>query len=65
MRLQHASTDSSESAAQTKAAYTSYSLMIGIACGITGAAIEAVSYHGLDNLTVQLGASGVAWLFLY
>ena len=39
--------------------------MIGIACGITGAAIEAVSYHGLDNLTVQLGASGVAWLFLY
>ena len=33
-------------------------------CGAAGAAIEAVSSHGLDNLTVQVGAAAVAWLLL-
>lgn len=35
-----------------------------VACGLAGAAIEAVSSHGLDNLTVQLGAAAVAWALL-
>ena len=29
---------------------------VGLACGAAGTAIEAFSSHGLDNLTVQLGA---------
>jgi len=34
-----------------------------LACGFAGAAVEAVSHHGLDNLTIQVAASGVAfWL---
>lgn len=33
------------------------------ACGIVGAVVEAVSNHGLDNLTVQVAAAGTAyWL---
>ena len=39
-------------------------LTIGLACGIAGAAIEVISHHGLDNLTIQIGASGTAYLFL-
>jgi phytol kinase len=34
------------------------------ACGVAGAAVEAVSTHGLDNLTVQLAAAAMAWLVL-
>lgn len=35
----------------------------GLACGGAAAAVEAVSHHGLDNLTVQVVASLVAsWL---
>jgi len=34
---------------------------VGLACGAGGALVEAVSSHGLDNLTVQLVAAGVAW----
>ena len=36
----------------------------GLACGLTGAALEAISHHGLDNLTVQIVASATAWLLL-
>lgn len=36
----------------------------GIACGVVAAATEAVSTHGLDNLTVQIVPSlFAAWLF--
>lgn len=37
---------------------------VGALCGLAGALVEAVSSHGLDNLTVQLTAAGVAayWL---
>ena len=35
----------------------------GVACGVAGALTEAVSTHGLDNLTVQLVATATAaWL---
>lgn len=38
-------------------------LGVGVACGLAGAAVEAVSSHGLDNLTVQVTATAVAaWL---
>lgn len=37
-------------------------LLIGLAAGGAGALVEAVSTHGLDNLTVQVAASAVAWL---
>jgi phytol kinase len=36
------------------------SLLVGLACGIAGALVEAVSTHGLDNFTTQLAASAVA-----
>ena len=36
---------------------------VGLACGLAGALIEAISTHGLDNLTVQLaGAATAAFL---
>jgi phytol kinase len=34
---------------------------VGLACSVGAAGVEAVSNHGLDNLTVQLAASGIAW----
>lgn len=38
-------------------------LPIGIACGLAGALVEAISNHGLDNLTTQIAGSAVAsWL---
>ena len=33
-------------------------------CGVVGCAVEAISNHGLDNLTIQLAASGTAFLVL-
>lgn len=36
------------------------SLIIGVAC----AGVEAISHHGLDNLTLQLTAAGIAALLL-
>ncbi len=39
-------------------------LPVAGACGLAGAAVEAVSNHGLDNLTVQLAAAGTAHFFL-
>jgi len=40
------------------------SLAAAAACGAAGAAVEAISNHGLDNLTVQLAAAGTAYVFL-
>lgn len=37
---------------------------VGLACGLFGAAVEAVSNHGLDNLTIQIAASFAAFLLL-
>lgn len=38
-------------------------VLVGLACGAVSAAVEAVSNHGLDNLTVQVAASMTAlWL---
>jgi phytol kinase len=42
----------------------SRALSIALACGLVGAAVEAFSNHGLDNLTIQVAVSGTAWLFL-
>jgi len=35
-----------------------------LACAAVGTAVEAFSTHGLDNLTLQVAASGTAWLLL-
>ena len=37
-------------------------LAVAAACGAAGALTEAVSNHGLDNLTVQIAAAGTALL---
>jgi len=39
-------------------------LAVGLGCGVAGGLVEAVSSHGLDNLTVQLVAAATAALFL-
>jgi phytol kinase len=39
-------------------------LSVGLCCGAAGAAVEAVSHHGTDNLTIQLAAAGTAYLLL-
>jgi len=37
--------------------------LVALACAVVGAAVEAASNHGLDNLTVQVAASlTAAWL---
>jgi len=41
------------------------SLLVGLACGLTGAFVEAVSTHGFDNLTVQIFVSCVAFFLLH
>ena len=43
---------------------TATALTVGAACGFAGALTEAISTHGLDNLTVQVAASAVAWWLL-
>ena len=40
------------------------SLGVGAVCGTVGALLEAVSPHGLDNFTVQVGPAFVAWWML-
>jgi phytol kinase len=40
----------------------SSALPIGAAAGLATAAVEAVSHHGLDNLTIQVAATAVAAL---
>lgn len=37
---------------------------VGFACGLAGMLVEAISTHGMDNLTTQVAASAVAWLLL-
>jgi len=48
--------------------YTGYSLLTAlgtaILCGLGSAAVEAVSNHGLDNLTIQVAAAGIAFMLL-
>jgi len=36
--------------------------LMAAAAGLAGALVEAVSTHGLDNLTVQVAATAAAWL---
>jgi phytol kinase len=35
-----------------------------LACGLGSAAVEAISNHGLDNLTIQVAAAGIAYFIL-
>lgn len=37
---------------------------VALACGVGGAAVEAFSSHGVDNLTVQLAGALTAWWLL-
>lgn len=37
---------------------------VGFCCGAVGAAVEAVSHHGTDNLTIQLSSAGTAYFLL-
>lgn len=39
-------------------------VLAGTACGLFGAAVEAVSHHGLDNFTTQVAAAFVAEVLL-
>jgi phytol kinase len=43
----------------------STALGVGVACGVVCALVEALSSHGLDNLTVQMAAAGVVWALLH
>ena len=40
-------------------------ILFGIICGLSAAVIEAISSHGLDNLTIQLVAAGVLRYVLF
>lgn len=39
-------------------------IVVGVACGAAGAVVEAISTHGLDNLTTQIAGAAVATLLL-
>lgn len=39
-------------------------VVASVICGVVAASVEAVSSHGLDNLTIQLFASGILSLLL-
>jgi phytol kinase len=39
-------------------------LLNAAVCSVTGTLIESISNHGLDNLTIQIGVSGAAYLIL-
>jgi phytol kinase len=39
-------------------------VLVGLACAAVGALAEGLSNHGFDNLTVQLAASGTAWMLM-
>jgi phytol kinase len=39
-------------------------ICVGVGCGIIGTVIEAFSNHGIDNLTIQIAASGAADVLL-
>lgn len=40
-------------------------LVASLTCGVAAACVEAISSHGLDNLTIQLCASGILSLFVH
>jgi len=40
-------------------------LAIGLVCGLAAALVEAISSHGLDNLTIQLVAAAVVNYFIF
>jgi phytol kinase len=42
----------------------SVALVTALLCGLGSAAVEAVSNHGLDNLTIQVAGAGIATLVL-
>ncbi|WP_207632744.1 hypothetical protein [Foetidibacter luteolus] len=42
-----------------------YALLASLVCGIAAAGIEAISSHGLDNLSMQLCASAVLSFFVH
>jgi len=42
----------------------SRAVLVGLACAGVGALAEGLSNHGLDNLTVQIAASGTAWMLM-
>lgn len=39
-------------------------LAVAAGCGVVTTVVEALSHHGLDNLTIQVAASGTAWFLL-
>ena len=39
-------------------------IAVGVGCGVFGAAVEAISNHGLDNLTIQIAASAAAFVLI-
>lgn len=39
-------------------------LAVAAGCGVVTTVVEALSHHGLDNLTIQVAASGAAWFLL-
>ena len=39
-----------------------HALLVGSACGLGGALVEAISNHGIDNFTTQVAAAGIAQL---
>jgi phytol kinase len=41
-----------------------YPIFAAILCGLSACVVEAVSTHGLDNLTIQIAASAVAYAFI-
>src|SRR5205085_1454656 len=38
-----------------------HAVAVGVACGLAGALVEAISNHGIDNLTTQVAAAAVAY----
>lgn len=41
-----------------------HALWLGVLCGVAGAVVEAISNHGLDNLTTQIAAAAVAYFLI-
>ncbi|MDB5231629.1 MAG: dolichol kinase [Chitinophagaceae bacterium] len=40
-------------------------ILVGFICGLTAAVVEAISSHGLDNLTIQVFAAAVIYFSLF
>ena len=50
---------------QLTASSIAMAILFGIICGLAAAVVEAISSHGLDNLTIQLVAAGVLRYLLF